>query len=100
MPRHCKPSLIFLSPTKKKKKKSFIILPFRSGEFNCILKFFFSLDSGKLESIQEKLLKVVSRLGNHVTQGTVNYRTCFAFAIFKGSVPLTGAWESQVSGIL
>jgi len=52
------------------------------------------------DSIQEKILKVVSRPGNCMIQGTVNYRSCVAFAIFKGSVSLTGSWESQMSGSL
>lgn len=91
-----------LSHKKKKKKtyKYFIVLLSSSGEFNCPLKFLFFLDSGKLDSIQEKILKVVSRPGNCMIQGTVNYRSCVAFALFKGSVSLTGSWESQMSGIL
>lgn len=103
--RHCKPPLIFLSscvfPTKRKKKhKNFIVMLSSSGECNWPLKFLFFLDSGKLDSIQEKILKVVSRPGNCMIQGTVNYKSCVAVVIFKGSVSLTGSWESQMSGIL
>ena len=93
-----------LSHKKKKKKKhthkNFIVLLSSSAEFNCPLKFLFFLDSEKLDSIQEKILKVVSRPGNCMIQGTVNYRSCVAFAIFKGSLSLTGSWESQMSGLL
>ena len=79
---------------------NFIVLLSSSGEFNCPLKFLFFLESEKPDSIQEKILKVVSRPGNCMIQGTVNYRSCVAFAIFKGSVSLTGSWESQMSGIM
>ena len=79
---------------------NFIVPLSSSGEFNCPLKFLFFLESEKPDSIQEKILKVVSRPGNCMIQGTVNYRSCVAFAIFKGSVSLTGSWESQMSGSL